>query len=145
MKPLTITALVILLSMATPVTVTAEQPRQGTDARWTNGMMNGLMWQQMDAMAKIYFVAGVLELSSTIDPKVGGAIDVAKCKCNAGDLILGVDAFYQNAGRRFLRLPVTMALSMDAQRRSGVPPETLARVYLALISEIEAMESSPKE
>ncbi len=139
-----LTTCLLLLSALLTRTATAQQPRRGTDARWTAGMMNGFMWRQMDESAKIYYVAGVLELSSTLEPKTGAAIDVNKCKCNAGDLIAGVDAFYQGANEHFVRLPVAMALSMDAERRSGVPLEKLGAFYTAMLKGLEATEANQK-
>jgi hypothetical protein len=115
------------------------------DARWTAGMMNGLMWRQMDDVAKTYYVAGILELSSTINNKQQGAvIDVDKCKCNAGALVEGVDAFYKTANDEWLRLPVTSALAMDSQRRSGIPLEKLAVYYAQFLKMVEELDKQQR-
>jgi hypothetical protein len=145
MRRLYLLAFPLLLCVFIPSLLLAAQPKHGTDARWTAGMMNGLMWRQMDDIAKTYYVAGVLEVSSTLEPKAGAAIDVEKCKCNAADLIEGVDAFYKGFDDRFIRLPVVMALSMDAQRRSGIPLERLAVLYTAMLKELESMEASQRK
>ena len=65
-----LTLSIAFVSFLGPTTILAA----GMDARWTGGMMNGLMWRQMDDAAKTYYVAGILELSSTIENKDQGAI-----------------------------------------------------------------------
>jgi len=115
------------------------------DARWTGGMMNGLMWRQMDDIAKTYYVAGILEVSSTLENKQQGAvIDVEKCKCNAAALIEGIDAFYKTADKEWIRLPIMGALSMDAQRRSGIPLEKLGAYYAQFLKMAEELDKEQR-
>ncbi len=115
------------------------------DARWTAGMMNGLMWRQMDDAAKTYYVAGILELSSTLDNKQQGAvIDVEACKCNVAALIEGVDNFYKAANAEWLRLPITSAVAFDAQRRSGIPLEKLSLYYTQFLKMIEELDKQER-
>lgn len=136
-----LSSLILVASLLTPAALQAAS----MDARWTGGMMNGLMWRQMDDNAKTYYVAGILELSSTLENKQQGAvIDLERCKCNGAALIEGVDAFYKTANDEWIRLPVMGALSMDAQRRSGIPLEKLAAYYTQFLRMAEELDKEQR-
>src|SRR5438445_7943888 len=101
--------------------VTCLSTASAQDNRWSGGMLNGYAWRQMDDVARTYYVAGVVEVSSTLEDDPRRPVDLEKCRCTAGQLIDGVTSFYKMANgpnERLMRLPILAAVTGDCWRRS---------------------------
>ena len=60
-------------------------------------------------------------------------------------MIEGVDAFYKGATEQWARLPIMAAVSMEAQRRSGIPLEKLAAYYSQFLKMAEELDKAQRQ
>ena len=114
------------------------------DNRFSQGLMNGFMWGQMSEEDKTYYVAGVVEASSTVRDDPNAPVNMEKCRCKAGDLMDGVTNFYKKVDERWMRLPIVVVLSGESARRSGVPLEKIGAFYVGMLKGIEELDKAQK-
>lgn len=113
------------------------------DNRWSGGMVNGYGWRQMSDEAKVYYALAVSEVSSTLEDSPRRPVNLEKCRCNVGQLIEGVDAFYKSVDERWMRLPVLCVFTGESWRRSGEPLEKISVYYTMMLTEIEKLDKKP--